>query len=218
MTYDAILFDLDGTLIDSIDLWGQAICDMFRSVGVTVTMEEFHTMYRPSAQLTTWLTHFGVNMTRKEELRAIRDARYSQLLRERVQWLPDAEELLRALAPTTPLGLVTGSWMSYVHASDERLSLKQYFRTVVTQDAMGNFSKPHPHGLLLACDAMHVQPSRCIYIGDMEADVEMAHAAGMPCCLVQGRYTAATAREKADMSVTALQQVQHTIGIGPISA
>lgn len=207
MHRDALFFDLDGTLINSIDLWGEAIAAMFASIGIEMTREEFRKFYRPVAQLTTWLRHFSVSMGRKEELRAIRDARYISLLKEKAEWLPGAEETLRSFAGKLPLGLVTGSWMSYVNAADEKLNLKRFFAAIVTEDDMGNFSKPHPHGLLLAADRLGVAPEKCIYVGDMEADMEMAKRAGMKACLVPGAYTAKNAHREADIVLGSLREL-----------
>ncbi|MDD4319063.1 MAG: HAD family phosphatase [Candidatus Peribacteraceae bacterium] len=207
MKYSALLFDLDGTLVNSIHLWGGAIQEMFATMGISMTPNTFREFYRPSAHLGVWLQHFDVDPARKEELRAVRDAAYIRLLRKKVTWLPAAKEILDAFDGAIPMGLVTGSWMSYVDTIDARLSVKRYFQAIVTEDDMGTFSKPHPHGLQVAAGRLDVDPKRCLYVGDMLADVESSHAAGMPCCLVRGPYTAKEAIRQADFIIDTLREL-----------
>lgn len=207
MNYSAILFDLDGTLVDSPDLWKRAIMEMFEEVGVRMTDDDFRKHYAPSPRLSVWLNTFGIDAAREPELRERRDAHYIRLLREQLSWLPGAKELLTALHGTVPLGMVTGSWMTYVDAVDERLGVKAFFETIVTEDTMKPFSKPHPHGLFIAADRLGVEPRKCVYVGDMQGDLEAAHAAGMPCCIVRGTYTAQSAIEHAEHAVLNLGEL-----------
>ena len=211
MSYAALLFDLDETLIDSVPYWEMAVAHMLAHVGITVSHEEFMATYAPVAQLSTWLTKYNIDPSRREELRDIRNAKYMELLRTRVTWAPGAVELLKHLKGTAPLGLITGSWMEWVKASDSRLSLLPYFRSVVTADDMGKFSKPHPHGLLLATDRLRVDPKDCVYIGDMAEDMEMAHNAGMTAWIVRGKYTSEKGLKEADEVFANLTEVARAL-------
>jgi HAD superfamily hydrolase (TIGR01509 family) len=213
MNYDAILFDLDGTLIDSIDLWGQAVIDMFKGEGVTVSEEQFRNTYAPALPLPAWLKKFNVPETRADALRGERDRHYVRLLEGGVRWFPGAVETLRTLSAKLPLGLVTGSWKIYVDAVDRRLSVKRHFKTIVTADEFGGFDKTHPHPYLLAADRLGVDPKRCLYVGDTLADVEGSHAAGMQCCIYPGRFTADKAKKQADFVVDSLEKLPAIIGM-----
>ena len=209
MEVKAILFDLDGTLVDTVPLWGKAIAYMLAGAGVNITPEQFHKTYTPTGQLRIWLEKFHIDPARSEQMRKIRDTYYIRLLREQARWFPGAQELLDALFGTLPLGLVTGSWRSYVNTIDERLSATHYFRTVITEERMGaaGFPKPHPHGLLLAAEELGVSPSQCMYIGDMLSDMECAKRAGMQSVLVRGAFTAPEALKHADHVFDTLQEL-----------
>jgi HAD superfamily hydrolase (TIGR01509 family) len=199
MTCKAILFDLDGTLVDSIGLYEKAVIGAFKEQGLTINPEEYTQWYRDAWHLTRMLQHFGRTETDTPGIRERRDTLYMDLLRTDAVWIPGAEETLEALRTAgMPMALVTGSWKSYVDALDERLDLERFFPVRVTMDDVGKLSKPHPQGLLIACERLKVEPSACLYIGDQMFDVEAAHNAGMPCWAVQGRFSPSDLAEKAE--------------------
>ncbi len=211
MQYEAILFDLDGTLVSSTDLWGEALRSMFATLGIELPAETFKQLYRANLKLKDWIARFGVQETDLERLRPLRDAHYIRLLKERVDWIDGAEDLLASLTETHPLGLVTGSWMSYVNAINTRLPLVGYFKTIITAEKVGDFMKPHPHSLLLAADSLRVDPKKCIYIGDQLFDIEAARNAGMASCCVRGSYTPKEAAEEADFTVESLEELKEIV-------
>ena len=211
MTYAAILFDLDGTLVDSIDIYSEAVKDMFAAAGIQLPLESFRDSYGKGLILKDWLVKYGVGEDQLSVLRPLRDQRYIALLREKIEWLDGASGLLTALKERHPLGLITGSWQSYVDAIDSRLQVSPHFQTVVTADNMGDFMKPHPHGLLLAADRLGVEPEQCIYIGDQLFDIDAAKNAGMKSCCLRGTYTPKEAVERADFVVETLEEVERLV-------
>ncbi|MFA6039643.1 MAG: HAD family phosphatase [Candidatus Peribacteraceae bacterium] len=212
MKYSAILFDLDGTLVHSIDLYASAMRETFAEAGVDLSEAQFRSSYGSGLKLKDWLVTYGLPEASVDTIRTARDKRYVKLLREQAEWIRGAEDLLTALKGAHPLGLITGSWMSYVDAIDERLSVKPYFRHIVTAEHVGDFPKPHPHGLLLAADRLGVEPERCLYVGDQLFDVDAAKAAGMASCCIRGAYTPSEALERADVVVENLGDVWKVIG------
>jgi HAD superfamily hydrolase (TIGR01509 family) len=205
MQYKALLFDLDGTLVDTIALYEQACIQALAENGLSVSAEQFLQWYMEGWHLHHVLAHFGTTEDAVPTIRARRDELYMELLSSSAQWLPGAQELLESLSSTSldssvssKLALITGSWLTYVDAIDAKLHVKKYFETIVTVDDMGKFPKPHPHGLLIACERLKIEPKDCIYIGDQMFDVEAAHAAGMECVIIEGKYTPKKAVEGAD--------------------
>ncbi len=197
MRYSAILFDLDGTLVDTITLYGEAVLGSLKEIGIEATMDQYREWYHAPLHLSGILALYGMTEKDAPTIRQRRDEMYVELLRKKTEWLPGARELLETLAsatpvplaPSAPLAIVTGSWMTYVDAIDSRLGVKKYFDVFVTVDDMGKFTKPHPHGLLLACDRLGVKPEDCLYIGDQRFDAEASAAAGMDCLLVKGTWS-----------------------------
>jgi HAD superfamily hydrolase (TIGR01549 family) len=206
--YSAILFDLDGTLVDSIDLYGEAVIRAMKEININVSKHLFRKWYTRAMHFRDWISQYGLTEEDCPQVRSDRDKMYIELLRKKVRFCLGAKEVLKYFHGKVPLALVTGSWMSYVNASDERLHFKSFFQTIVTVDAIGKLTKPHPHGLFLAADRLKVDPKKCLYVGDQLFDVEASKAAGMPCCIVRGPYTTEETMEKADFTVETLEELK----------
>lgn len=202
MKYSSILFDLDGTLVKTISLYERAVIETMLFFGATLTTERFAEIYRMSDSIGHWMQEFGIDAQRKQEVRKKRDVLYMDLLRANVHWYPGAEDMLKNLSRDRKLGLVTGSWKTYVDAIEERLPVQKHFKTVITADDMGDFHKPHPHSLLLASDRLGVDPKTSIYVGDQLFDIHAAKAAGMESAVVLTEYTPKEAAEEADYVLT----------------
>lgn len=184
MKYAAVLFDLDGTLVDTLGLYEDAYRHMIESLGCTMTHEQFLENYKGNTHITTHLTELGVE-EREDEAREIRDTTYCNLLREKTEWFDDGKEFIESLPTDTPTAIITGSWKSYTDAIDEKLSIYSLTDIWITAGDMRPHSKPDPYGLLLACEQLGVDPTACIYIGDQSFDAGAAHNAGMESCIVK---------------------------------
>jgi HAD superfamily hydrolase (TIGR01509 family) len=198
MPYSALLLDLDGTLVDTISLYGKAVLQSLKEIGVEATEKDFYDWYIKPLHLSQILSLYKLDESHVPALRLRRDELYEELLRTETRWLPGGKETLQALHGKIPMAVITGSWMSYVDAIDECLGVKKYIDVCITADDIHKFMKPHPHGLLLACDRLGVEPKDCLYAGDQIFDIEAAHAAGMKCALVKSAYTPAGAEKHAD--------------------
>ncbi len=210
--YKALLFDLDGTLVNSIDLYGEAVIAALKDIGDDFSQDAFHDWYVHGQHLRQLLAKYGKTEEGWPGVRGNRDRRYIDLLEENIDWCAGAKETLASFNGTVPMALVTGSWMKYVDAIDSRLHLHDFFRTFVTVDDIGTFTKPHPASLLLAADRLGVDPKKCLYIGDQMFDVAASKAAGMPCCIVRGDYTPEAAMEAADFGVGNLEELRKIVG------
>ena len=82
------------------------------------------------------------------------------------------------LSKTYQLGIVTNRIRRNMYESSEVEKLKDYFEVSVTYEDTEKH-KPDPEPLLLAASKLGIQPSECVYIGDVETDVQAGHAAGM---------------------------------------
>ena len=208
MKYSAILFDLDGTLVETIHLWQKAYLEMLNAHGIAMSLEDFmERVYYPNAHYRDVLKAEGLQED-IETFREERDALYCALLREQTQWVDGAQDVLSKARSTSAVGMMTGSWQRYVDSIDEKLSVSPHFQAIVTcDDTQGGNSKPRPYGLELCAERLHVDPKQCIYIGDMHYDITAANAAGMTSCLVWGEHTPVGADENADLVFDSLKDV-----------
>lgn len=214
MKFGAVLFDLDGTLLDTIGLWMRAYLQTMQDAGVEIGAEEFIlTTYTQNKHFEEVLVHYGLDPKHGDEFRTKRDARYTHLLSTETLWIESAEETLRTIARVCPVGIMTGSHLHYIEAIEKQIPLRSLVPVLVTCDEVKGRSKPHPDGLLLTAKKLGVPPKQCIYIGDQLFDIEAAKAANMTSCLYWNEYTPPTAGQEADMSIESLSELPSLLGL-----
>jgi len=209
MKFDAVIFDLDGTLIDSVMLYEKAYLEACELVGDVVIPKEIfmEKIYCRGVSLEEALQLFGVNLTEESAIRKARDERYIALLASEVNWLPGADNVLSTTNSMVSTGIVTGSWRAYTDAINKRLPIYNMTRCVVTEDDTNGKRKPDPYSLFLAAEQLNVAPERCIYVGDQWFDVEAANAAGMTSCLIPNEITPTDTKNTADVIVANIREV-----------
>jgi N-acetyl-D-muramate 6-phosphate phosphatase len=202
----ALLFDLDGTLVDSVPLWIEANLRALRARDVVMDEQTFlTTIYQHGMHYHGILEQCGVSTEGADQFYQERNDLFDMLLRQKAQWIGDAETALQECAKQVPLGLMTGSARRFIDAMDSRLHLSKLFRALVTYDDTGVKMKPDPYGLLLLAETIGIDPTDCVYVGDQLVDVQGARAAGMKSCLIPSTYTPKGTEHEADI-------VLHNIG------
>jgi pyrophosphatase PpaX len=176
MRYQAVLFDLDGTLIDS----GAAILASFHHATETVLGRRFaddvvmasvggHGIHRQMA---------AFDPERVDELVDAYRAHNLDLYRQ-IRLFPGIDAVLERLRDDgRELGVVTVKSRVTVELTFQLLPLGSFFETVVTGDDVERH-KPEPDALLLALERLGGEPGSAAYIGDSPFDVQAAKAAGM---------------------------------------
>jgi len=183
----AVLFDMDGTLVDTIGRWVGAYLATLADHDVLWSEAEFlERVYARNRPVGTVLAELGIED--EAAFRARRDDHYCELLRGAELWLPGAREALRRMRPR-PVGIVTTAWRRYYDVIDETHGLSGLVDAVVTIDAAPGRGKPDPTTLLLGAEQLGVAPEDCLYVGDQPFDVDGARNAGMRSCLVPQAHT-----------------------------
>ena len=204
----AILFDLDGTLVDSVQIWVDVCMNFVRSAtGYDITLDEYWDDYRDGTAFRDIVLQIGFDGD-VDALLEERDTEYMKRLEASVEWIGDAESICRDLTETYPCAIVTGSMQQYVDAIDKKLGIRSLFPTIVASDETGKHSKPDPHGLLLAAEKLGVDPNECMYIGEQTIDMKAAKAAGMTAVLVPQSYTPTDAPKYADIIFSRLEDLK----------
>jgi pyrophosphatase PpaX len=176
MRFPVVLFDLDGTLIDS----GAMILASFRHATRTVLAREI-----PDEAL---LARVG-GASLSEQMRAIDPARVDDLVasyREHNEPLHDelqpcagiVDVVERLRAEGRRLGIVTAKRQATVALAFRVLPLGHLFGAVVTSDDVPR-NKPQPDGILRALELLGARPAEAAYVGDSPFDVEAAKRAGV---------------------------------------
>ncbi len=207
----AILFDLDGTLVDSVPLWIKANLRALESLNVVLDADTFlKQIYHAGLHYEGILEQCGVDPEHGKQFYSDRDDRFSALLREKVEWTGAAEKVLKQCAAKAPLGVMTGSKRRFVDAMDERLHLSSLFTVIVTRDDTGTKMKPDPYGLLLLAKGLGVAAADCLYVGDQGIDVRAAENARMSVCLLITKETPDGAGKGADFVI---ERIEDLVGI-----
>lgn len=178
--YDAVVFDLDGTLIDTESLCNAAGVEACANLGLPVTLPFFESLAgiddRTRARLIE--EHLGTPV----ELAAFLeewDRLCTLRFQEGIPVKAGAVDLLERLAAAgVPLALATSSRRGPAAEKLAASDLGRHFRTVVTFDDVAA-PKPAPDAYLLAAERLGADPRRCLAFEDSETGARAAHAAGL---------------------------------------
>ena len=175
---DAILFDLDGTLADSMAVIAEALVETLSRFGHTTTVPALMPHFGPRMQEVIQAAT-GVDLEEADRIYADYLPRYYNEYMSRSRPLPGADALLDALAPTgVPLGIVTSKIEQGAHSLLAQLGWSDHFGVVVGRDTTPEM-KPSPVPMRYALNALDADPARTVSVGDTEADMRAASSAGV---------------------------------------
>ncbi|HTJ32917.1 HAD family hydrolase [Dactylosporangium darangshiense] len=175
----AVLFDLDGTLIDSEPIWGAANAALVRSRRREVTDELLRSLSGLDATLAMHRIHRHFGWTGHDVAADVASVqrRVRRAYARGVHWLPGARELLAEVrAAGLRTALVTSTYrelVGYVLAE----AGPGAFDAVICGDD-GHRPKPHPAPYSAAVAALRLRPADCVAVEDSALGVASAHAAG----------------------------------------
>ncbi|MEV6835966.1 HAD-IA family hydrolase [Streptomyces sp. NPDC051133] len=169
----AVLFDMDGTLVDTEQLWWEAVEQV---AGRPLTdADQPDVLGRPVEHTAAWLA--GATGRAGAELAAELHREFAERVRTGIVPRPGALDLLDALAAAgLPAALVTASPRAVAEVVLDALGAHRFAATVTADDTAR--TKPAPDPYLAACRALGVDPSACVAVEDTETGVASAEAAG----------------------------------------
>jgi HAD superfamily hydrolase (TIGR01509 family) len=169
----AVIFDLDGTLLDSFSAHFAAYQATFGHFGLPASLDDLLRVYSPD-----WLQVYRALGLPKQYWQEADAVWLAEAARHTPQLLPGALELLGALEEHFALGLVTSGSRPRVERDLERNGLTGRFGVVITGGDVCQ-PKPDPEGLLNALQFLRLSPCQAVFVGDAAADAHMAQAAGV---------------------------------------
>jgi beta-phosphoglucomutase len=200
----AVLWDLDGTLVDSAELHWISWRDTMQAEGLPITHEQFLERFgqKNDRILGAW---FGSDATAERIARVgdAKEAEYRRLAVARgVTPLPGAAEWIERLhARRWKQAIASSAPRLNVDVILRVLSLADDFDAIVSAEDV-TAGKPDPQVFLKAAERLGAEPSRCIVVEDAPAGVEAARRAGMKCIGVSGVH-----RLDADIAVASLAEL-----------
>lgn len=171
---EAVLFDVDGVLLDSREANGVFFQNLLEHFGYPrPTGEEVDKVFTMTM---LDAIRFLTKEKSEEKVRKIWDAGHTFKYPENLVKIPDgSEDVIRNLSKNYLLGIVTSRIKKGV--GDHKIKLK-YFDVIVTFEDYSK-PKPYPECLLVALKKLNLTPDEAVYVGDAEVDVLAAHTAGM---------------------------------------
>lgn len=179
MKVSAILFDLDGTLVNTEPCAVSAMEACFKEWGLEFPLESSaRVMGRTwKVVLAEFKEEHEIPVT-VEEACLLATKHYLTILRDNLIIIPGSRSAVCALAEIWPLGLVTGSTREEIGYVGERLGILNQFDIILSAEEYPR-SKPAPDGFLKAADLLGVEPSEVLVFEDSPSGIQSAQAAGM---------------------------------------
>ena len=177
----AVLFDMDGTLLDSEKVWEVGLHELAAHYGGTMSADARARMVGTSMAESMEILHTDIGQPYRDPDASVRwlEARVAELFAADLLWRPGARELLAEVrAARVPAALVTATRRHLVEVALGTLG-RANFDAVVCGDDVDE-TKPHPLPYLTAAALLGVDPARCVAIEDSSTGVASARAAGCP--------------------------------------
>lgn len=211
---DAVVFDMDGVLLDSEPLHLAALNRVIGEEGHSYDHEQ-NRRFVGASLADTWTTvHAELSLAWPLEHYYRRyDDEVLQVLRtETLRPLPGVSELLEALMGLeSKIGLATQSHRLWVEATLAGLSLNGVFAAVVTGDSVAR-GKPYPDLYLRACELLGADPRQSLAIEDSLPGARSARAAGMRVVGVRNQYAGAALECESDVLVDRVDELLWRFG------
>ena len=178
--FEAIIFDMDGVIVDSEPCHERAFRDVFAEMGCGETHGIHFADYYGRSDHALWLDFIARHQPKQslEELTEWKQRRFLQIIREEEPIFETLPELVARLSGKYKLALASGSFHPVIDVILEMRDLRKFFQAVVSVQDVAH-GKPAPDVFLRAAELLRVEPGNCCVIEDSAAGVQAARAAGM---------------------------------------
>lgn len=200
----AVIFDMDGVLVDSEPIHVQTEKRMFRKMNLDISDEE-HAGYMGTATDVMWKQIIGkrnlpIDIPEITELTIKEGLPYFYSL-EKIDPMPGLIDLLEKLkSKNIPMAVASSSDPETIRIILEKSGLRKYFLQAVSSSEVGK-SKPEPDVFLHAAKILGVLPENCVVFEDSKNGIKAAKAAGMYCIAYCGANSGEQNKILADMQI-----------------
>jgi HAD superfamily hydrolase (TIGR01509 family) len=205
---EAVVFDLDGVLIDSEQVWNEVREGLARERGGSWSERAQRDMMGMSSPEWSRYMHEAVGLPESpEEISREVVARMLDRYVEGPPWLPGAIDAVRRLAEAWPLGLASSSNRELIDAVLAAGGIADCFRATVSSEEVAR-GKPAPDVYLEIARRLRVEPACCVAVEDSQSGILSAKAAGMRCVAIpNAHYPPGDAVSEADAVVGSLHEL-----------
>ncbi len=201
ISFGAALFDMDGSLVDSMWMWKSIDIAFLAERGIDYDpafQQEIEGMSFPET-VRCFRNRFSIPESEEEIARILNHMAMDKYEYE-VTWKPGALDFLKACRQRDiPCAICTSNSRELVEACDRNLHLRDYIRSIRTTDEVSR-SKPFPDIYLLAAADLGVDPASCIVFEDILPGIQAGRNAGMRVYAVKDDYSAEIDEEQRRFS------------------
>ena len=178
----AVLWDMDGTLVDSEKLWTIALDELMVRLGNPLTQEIRVALIGSNMRRSTLilLAHAGIEPTEAAilDLESWLDNRMAEFFRDGLPWRPGARAALRSVRDAgVRTALVTSTERALTEVALDTIG-REFFDVTICGDEVGGQNKPLPRPYSMAAELLGVDPADCVAVEDSVTGVTSAQAAG----------------------------------------
>jgi len=191
---EALIFDLDGTLADTMPVHFRAYKNILKDYGIDFTPELFATLAGVPAVGTIEKLNekFGTRMN-PEEVGHFKEREYEKIM-HKMKPVEPVIDVVKRYHRKMPMAVGTGGYHRLAWKTMEILGLDRYFDILVSNEDVER-SKPYPDTFLKCAERLNVEPHICEVLEDGELGIQAAHSAGMRAILVTDYYEVTIGKE-----------------------
>lgn len=206
---EAVIFDMDGVIIDSEPVHMKVERDIFHEMGITITNNEHQKLVGKSLKNMAGevIEKYQLSITREELIKRIRDCYLEEIKRnDCLSLVEGVREAIRCLHIDKELIIASSATRKEIEWIINKYNLKQYFSVVISGAEMER-SKPDPAIFLKAAKLSNISPGHCCVIEDSGNGVLAAKSAGMYCIGFRNPNSGNQDLSKADVIVSDMKVI-----------
>lgn len=210
---DAVIFDMDGVIVDSEIHWKTVEGYFLQSLIPTWSSSDQHKIIGIGVRdLYTQLTNeYGLQKTEEQFLELYQEMA-DEIYGQKVSLLEGFSDLLATLnTQHIPVALASSSPVSWIDIMLDRFGLRAAFKAVVSADELQGEGKPSPAIYLLTAERLGISPAACIAIEDSKNGVLSAKNAGMFCIGLRNGFNEEQDLSRADLLISGFPELDKDV-------